>query len=196
VGSRTLGPAEFIGGVAEGMYATSQWAYLRTALDMAKRGDGSGVLAFFDALVERNKNGTYSNLQEAFNAISCVDRQSPRDLAAYTAAVQAHVKESPHFAAPIIYPTYACALWPVPPVEQAHPVSAPGAPKILVVGTTHDPATPYAWAQALTRQLSGVLLTLEGSGHTAYLRRNSCISAAVNAYLLTLALPAAGTRCT
>jgi pimeloyl-ACP methyl ester carboxylesterase len=195
VGSRKMGPAEFIGGVAQGMYSVSEWADLRTALRRAENGDGSGVLAFFDALVERNRDGTYSNLQEAFNAISCIDRQSPKSLSAYDASVRAHQKESPHFAAPIIYPSYVCALWPVPPVEQAHPVSAPGAPPILVIGTTHDPATPYSWAQALASQLGGVLLTREGSGHTAYLSGNGCIVRDVDAYVLSLQTPAAGTTC-
>jgi len=196
VGSRTLGPAEFIGGVAQGMYAVSQWRDLRIALGDAENGSGGGVLAFFDELVERNRNGSYSNLQEAFNAISCIDRQSPKSLSAYDASVRAHEKESPHFAAPIIYPSYVCALWPVPPVEQAHPVSAPGAPPILVVGTTHDPATPYSWAQALASQLGGVLLTREGSGHTAYLSGNACIVQYVDAYLTSLKVPPAGSRCT
>ena len=195
VGSRRLGPAEFIGGVAQGMYAVSEWRDLRIALDEAENGNGAGMLDFFDALVERNRNGTYSNLQEAFNAISCIDRQSPKALSAYDDSVRAHQKESPHFAAPIIYPGYVCALWPVPPVEQAHPVSAPGAPPILVIGTTHDPATPYSWAQALASQLHGRLLTREGSGHTAYLSGNECIMAAVNAYVLSLRLPAEGARC-
>jgi pimeloyl-ACP methyl ester carboxylesterase len=195
VGSRRLGPAEFIGGVAQGMYAVELWRDLRTALGEAEHGDGSGVLKLFDALVERNKDGSYSNLQEAFNAISCIDRQSPKDLSAYEASVQAHQQESPHFAAPIIYPSYVCALWPVPPVEQAHPVSAPGAPPILVIGTTHDPATPYTWAQALASQLHARLLTREGSGHTAYLSGNDCIVQYVDAYVLSLRLPADGARC-
>jgi pimeloyl-ACP methyl ester carboxylesterase len=196
VGSRTLGPAEFIGGVAQGMYAVSQWRDLRIALRDAENGNGKGVLTFFDELVERHDNGSYSNLQEAFNAISCIDRQSPKSLSAYDASVRAHAKESPHFAAPIIYPSYVCALWPVPPVEQAHPVSAPGAPPILVIGTTHDPATPYSWSQALASQLGGVLLTREGSGHTAYLSGNQCIVQYVEGYLLSLKVPPAGSRCT
>ncbi|MBV8929168.1 MAG: alpha/beta fold hydrolase, partial [Mycobacteriaceae bacterium] len=195
VGSRHLGAAEFIGGVAQGMYAVELWHDLRTALGKAENGDGSGVLKLFDALVERNRDGSYSNLQEAFNAISCIDRQSPKDLAAYDVSVQAHQSESPHFAAPIIYPSYVCALWPVPPVEQAHPISAPGAPTVLVIGTTHDPATPYSWAQALASQLHARLLTREGSGHTAYLSGNDCIVQDVDAYITSLQLPSVGARC-
>jgi hypothetical protein len=36
-----------------------------------------------------------------------------------------------------------CAYWPVPPQSQPHPVHYAGTPPILVVGTIHDPATPY-----------------------------------------------------
>ena len=46
---------------------------------------------------------------------------------------------------------------------------AEGAAPIVVIGTTRDPATPYAWAVALADQLeSGVLVTYEGDGHTGY----------------------------
>jgi pimeloyl-ACP methyl ester carboxylesterase len=77
-----------------------------------------------------------------------------------------------------------------------HPVHAAGAPPILVIGTTRDPATPYVWAQALAKQLkSGVLLTYEGDGHTAYLRHDSCVDAAVQGYVENLTPPKVGTRC-
>jgi TAP-like protein len=35
------------------------------------------------------------------------------------------------------------AYWPVPPQSQPHAVHYAGTPPILVVGTIHDPATPY-----------------------------------------------------
>jgi pimeloyl-ACP methyl ester carboxylesterase len=67
---------------------------------------------------------------------------------------------------------------------------------VLVVGTTHDPATPYAQAESLARQLdAGRLLTLDGDGHTAYLRGVECVDAAVHAYLLDPATAVDGTRC-
>lgn len=52
----------------------------------------------------------------------------------------------------------------------------------LVVGTTGDPATPYAQAQALSELLDGaVLLTLKADRHTAY-GSSVCIDAIVEAY--------------
>ena len=70
-----------------------------------------------------------------------------------------------------------------------------GAPPIVVVGTRHDPATPYAGAVAMARILgSGHLLTWDGHTHTAY-GQTPCITAAVDAYLVDLALPDEGTVC-
>jgi hypothetical protein len=89
-----------------------------------------------------------------------------------------------------------CAYWPVPPDSQPHPIHYEGSPPILVVGTIHDPATPYRSAQDMANQLgSAVLLTYNGDGHTAYGRGSTCINNAVNAYLAQGTVPATGTVC-
>ena len=66
----------------------------------------------------------------------------------------------------------------------------------MVLGTTRDPATPYQWAQGLAGQLSsGLLVTYDGDGHTAYGRGSSCVDRAVDDYLLKGTTPARGLRC-
>jgi len=62
---------------------------------------------------------------------------------------------------------------------------------VLVLGTTGDPATPYAWAVELAGRLDdAVLLTARGQGHTVYdVDGPSCVVEAVDAYLLTLEVP-------
>jgi hypothetical protein len=71
-----------------------------------------------------------------------------------------------------------------------------GAPAILVVGTTRDPATPFSWAKALAGDLrSGVLPGWNGDGHTAYMRGSSCVDSAVDKYLISLVIPHNGTMC-
>ena len=196
VGSRRLGPGEFFEGLAFGLYSTSFWSGLRTALSNAQNGDGRLLLAFSDALTDRHTDGTYSNLVESNLAINCIDRPSPRNVAAYDDAARRFAKAAPHFGEPIAYGSLACAFWKVPPVERAHAVTAAGAPPIVVIGTTRDPATPYVWAEALASQLdSGVLVTFNSDGHTAYNHGNSCIVSAVNAYLNRLVVPRSGLRC-
>jgi hypothetical protein len=153
-------------------------------------------LMFSDALTGRNNDGTYDNLIEANIAINCIDRPAPRNVSTYDAAARAFAKQAPDFGTAIEYGSLPCAFWRVPPVEQTHPVHAPKAPTILVIGTTRDPATPYVWAKALTRQLgSAVLLTFNGDGHTAYLRHDSCVDTAVHNYVENLQPPKAGTTC-
>ncbi|UJH70492.1 alpha/beta hydrolase [Ornithinimicrobium sp. INDO-MA30-4] len=66
----------------------------------------------------------------------------------------------------------------------------------MVVGTTGDPATPYDWAVKLADTLdSGVLLTYEGEGHTAYGRSNSCIDDAIDGFLIDDVVPEDGLTC-
>jgi pimeloyl-ACP methyl ester carboxylesterase len=191
VGDRSLGPGEFFEGLALGLYSTTYWPNLRTALADAQNGDGRLLLLFSDALTGRNDNSdTYNNLIESNLAINCIDRPSPTSIAAYDQAAKDFGKLAPHFGTPIAYGSMPCAFWPVPPVEQVHPVTAPGAPPIVVIGTTRDPATPYVWAKALAKQLSsGVLVTYDSDGHTAYGGGNPCITSDVNGYLNDLKIP-------
>ena len=197
VGSRLLGVGEFWAGLAEGFYDTSEWPGLRTALAQARRGNGAGMLQYFDALVDRRPDGSYDNLMESNMAINCVDRESPTSLAGFDAARQQAVAASPHFGIAILYSSLPCAYWHVSPVERAHPVQARTASPIMVIGTTHDPATPYANAVAFTHQLGppAFLVTLVGDGHTAYFRGNDCISGLVDPYLTSARVPRGSPRC-
>ena len=73
--------------------------------------------------------------------------------------------------------------------------ATPDAP-VLVVGTTKDPATPYAGALDLQSRIAGSgLLTYESTEHAAYGRGVACIDDTVDRYLLTRKLPRSGIRC-
>ena len=103
---------------------------------------------------------------------------------------------APHFGAYLGWSSLPCDFWPVPATATPHVVRAEGAAPILVVGTTRDPATPYAWAKSLADQLaSGRLLTHVGDGHTAYRHGNRCVDRAIDRYLVEGKLPADGARC-
>ena len=82
------------------------------------------------------------------------------------------------------------------PPQPLTPVEAKGAPPILVVSTTGDPATPYAGGVAVAeRPESGVLLTNEGDGHGGVLGGNRCVTDRFRDYLVDLDVPRDGTRC-
>ena len=196
-GRRLTGSLAFTG-IALPLYSSSSWSYLTAALTKALQSDdGSGLLSLADSYYERSPDGTYANNStEAFWAIGCLDDQpsaDPSDMAASAAAIQAAAPTVGYYFA---YGAVICAKWPVPKVGPLDSYAAKGAAPILVVGTTNDPATPYAWAQSLSKLLSsGVLLTYKGEGHTAYGVANACLNGAVDAYLLDGTVPADGTRC-
>jgi pimeloyl-ACP methyl ester carboxylesterase len=167
---------------------------LETLLAQAPAGDASGVAATYDNVFEIEADGSRTNLLEANTAIVCVDSRWPRGAAGYDALITRLGRAFPRFSQAFQAGQLPCAYWPVKPNPPRAPV-ARGAPPIVVVGSTGDPLTSYADAEAMAKQLtSGVLLTRDGPGHTAY-RKSRCIDDAVNAYLIDLQVPAQGTMC-
>ena len=187
--------AMLLGGVSAALYSKVFWQYLRAGLASAFAGNGTLMVALADGLMERGPTGKYTNLADAFTAVSCIDRPWPRSLPAWSSAAAAAAKTAPQFGAANIWGSLPCAYWPVPAAAPMR-LRAAGAPPILVVGTTRDPATPFRSAKALARDLeSGVLLGRNGDGHTAYLTGNSCVDTAVDRYLVGLATPRNGMIC-
>jgi hypothetical protein len=131
---------------------------------------------------------------DAFTVISCLDRPTPTDVTAYDALGPAFVKASPLFGPAAQYGGLQCAYMPVKATGQPGPLTATGAPPILIVGATGDPATPYSGALSVHQQLAGsVLLTRQGNGHTS--GNDQCSTTAENDYLINLRLPPDGTIC-
>ena len=193
-GRRTVGKAEFEVGVLYGLYSKNLWPSISAALVQALHGQGAALLSLSDAYLQRTGAG-YANVSEANYAVNCVDRPWPRTDAPYVALAKQVGRNYPRFGPTIALSGLGCTTWPVPAVNRPHPVRATGAPPVVVVGTTRDPATPYAWAVGLARQLdSGILLTHVGDGHTAYrVGARSCLVDPVNRYLLTTRPPVAST---
>jgi hypothetical protein len=184
---RTVGPGEFSLGVGAGLYSKeSGWPAIAAGLVQAERGDGSTLLALNDSYLERGPEG-YANTSEANLAVNCIDRPWPRESAPYLALAEEVRADSPRFGPAIALSGLACADWPVDAVLQPRTIAAQGAPPVVVIGTTGDPATPYAWSVALADQLeSGVLVTYEGDGHTVYRAgAPTCLRTPVDQYLLT-----------
>ena len=196
---RTVGPGEFFFGVVQPLYeGVDGYGQLEQALAAAQRGDGSKLLALSDEYTGRRDDGSYSNLQDAFWGIGCLDGPSiGSGPDAYRAAEPQFRAAAPRLGEPLLYAGLACAYWPVPPTPNMSPIRVDGTPPILVIGTTGDPATPLQWADSLSHELSsGVLLVAEGTHHTSFVTAfNRCVDDTVTRYLVDLTPPAAGTRC-
>ncbi len=174
---------------------TQGWSILADALERAARGDGTTLLQLSDAYTGREPGGSYDNSQAAFFGIGCLDAPAPT-IEQLPAVAQRIEQSAPEFGASTTWLSSPCSVWPVPAEGQPGPVQGTGAPPIVVLGTSNDPATPLKWAQALANQLeSGHLVVYQGEGHTAYARGNKCIDGAVDDYLITLKVPQDGLVC-
>ena len=184
-------------GVMIAMYNTAYRSYLDTGLSqLIKNNDGSFLLGWFDLAIGREGGKFKNNSDEAMTAINCADypSSSPSVTKKYQEKLK---KEAPLFSAGSDGEgTDLCSLLPYHPKANPGPYRAKGSAPIVVIGTRHDPATPYHWAQALHKTLeNSVLLTWEGDGHLAYPRAGSCIQSPVDKYLLTGEVPKDGLVC-
>jgi hypothetical protein len=144
----------------------------------------------------RYETGGSSNGAEAEQAIDCLDHPVDRNPSSYPALAAQLGQSAPVFGPLLAWGLLGCATWPVPATRTPAPVDDAGAPPILVVGTTGDPVTPYAWSQSLAGELTGgVLLTWQGQSHVAYFY-SRCVRGAVEVYLINGTPPAPGTICT
>lgn len=193
-GRRKVGPGLAFSAVLGAMYDRDYWPALALALAAAKAGDGRYLVAISDPFRGRNSDGSYSNQTDAYFSTTCLDLPASTATDDYDAFAARLSKTAPRFRA-VAYNDLPCAFWSVPPQRTPAPAKGAGAPPIVVVGSTFDPATPYAWSQALAKQLeSAALVTRKGDGHTAYFT-SKCIRSSIDAYLLELTVPKAGLTC-
>lgn len=192
VGDGTAGPAELYDALLAGLESQTSWPTLAAALQAAEGGNGGPAAAMAD----RYETGGSPNAAEAEQAIDCLDHPVDRNPASYVALAATFGRSAPVFGPLLAWGLLGCATWPARPTRSPAPASDPGAPPILVVGTTGDPVTPYAWAVALAGELhGGVLLTWRGASHVASFY-SPCVRAASASYLVSGTPPAPGGTCT
>ena len=182
--TQAMGTLGVVGSLYDKQYG---WPELRTNLGLAFDGDFSGLASSVDFYTGRQSDGSYKdNSNDAIAAVNCLDRPD-RATTEETAALASEWKKvAPNFGEYLAWSNISCSYWQAEATGVPKEITAPGTPTILVVGTVNDPATPYAWSQALAAQLSkGVLLTLDGDGHTAYYQGSKCIDEIVDNFYLT-----------
>ncbi len=200
VGGRTLTQPLALNGILGRLYSNEyNWTALEADITAALKGNGRPLLDAADSFIGRNPNGTYSsNLWAALNAVSCWDGGAIPNASRLLriARAQASTSTFPEITLQLIMSALPCHYWPRTDSESPKEVGGPIGRSILVIGTRHDPATPWKWAKELATQLhSGVLLTWEGDGHTAIGRGSRCVSRWATQFLLTGKAPQNGTVC-
>ena len=191
--NRTVTGADIVTALSEYLYTTEQnWEPLNKALDQAiNHRDGSAFVAS-----EEQDTSSKDDGGGAFQAVTCLDYPVEGDKTTWAAQYEQAQREAPVFGNTAVGMDLVCSVWGHNGTRKPTQIHAHGAAPILVVGTTGDPATPYAWSKSLAEQLdSGQLLTWEGNGHTAYGGDAPCLNDAVNTYLLTGTMPKEGLTC-
>ena len=195
-GKREVTQAIAVLGVIFPLYLKELWPQLEQAVAEGVDGKGTKLLQLADQYIGRGPGGYQDNENEAIYAVNCLDHPDVTSIAATKAEEAAYKAASPRFGAYLLWGSLQCANWPVKPQNTPHPIKAPGAKPIVVVGTTRDPATPYQGAVSLAAQLdSGVLISRDGDGHTGYHEGNACVDQAVETYFLTGTAPTDGLKC-
>jgi pimeloyl-ACP methyl ester carboxylesterase len=192
------------------LYRQEYWPALRVGLEAAADDNGEVLQDLAEALGQHGAGGDSdddgtddprdeeSNEDDAFRAITCDDSSSRYTVADVRSRLPDFVAASPLFGPGLAWSALSCTGWPVPGAARHPEVSAPGAPPVLLVGNTGDPATPYEGAARMAERLGekvGVELTYQGEGHGAYDSGNPCVQDTVDAYLLNGTLPKPGTVC-
>jgi hypothetical protein len=183
--------------VAHSAFYVPEWYALAYYLQAAEEGAAAPAAATVHA-GRRAPASRAAVVEHPFPAVFCADWQLP---VPGPDSYAAHLRRSAVLAPDMRYSPLAlaaaagCLGWPHRPANPQRPARAARTP-MLLVNARYDPATAHDWARGVARQLGprARLLTYDGWGHAVY-GRGSCTVAAVDRYLLTLALPAGGARC-
>ncbi|MEV6956379.1 alpha/beta hydrolase [Streptomyces sp. NPDC051183] len=195
--------------IGTALYSKRLWPHLAQALAMVERDrDPAGLLELggLSEPPEPADDGEPSkvpadNADAALVAVNCADDPDRGNDKATPAAVQREIEAlEPQFlaASPIFGPgqlmtVLSCYGRPAG-TDFIRKIDRPaGAPRMLLVGTRGDPATPYEWTEETAGRLgSAVVLDYKGDGHTGY-GSSACVRGYVDHFLVDGRLPG-GTR--
>ncbi|MEP6843808.1 MAG: alpha/beta hydrolase [Pseudolysinimonas sp.] len=198
---RKLDSATVGTGISYTLYSKASWPDLTTMFTDLAKNDADSTFANADGYNDRSTDGTYANETDVYAAVTCAESDIGTDGVTPLEGLAKIDKTAPILGKYFAYDDYAvldtaCSNWPEPVAKLPTKFDAKGAPPIMVVATTNDPATPYAGGVSLSKQLSsGVLVTHVGEGHTVYAQGDSCIDSTVDAYLIKGTVPASDPMC-
>ncbi|MFD3615276.1 alpha/beta hydrolase [Streptomyces sp. NPDC058676] len=212
---------DLVAAIGQALYSRELWPSLQRALAaLVEDGDtrpllwfsggGSGVRAG-DGVALRADDGTdgglvdqddvpLDNLPAALMAINCADdpdRPGARRISQQLGRLRAEYEQaSPVFGRYRLTEVLMCYGRPKGTDFIRDDVRDVRTPKMLLVGTRGDPATPYRWTVETAERLgdSAVVLDNKGEGHTGY-ASSKCVHRKVDTFLLYGTLPPDGSSC-
>ncbi|WP_405491802.1 alpha/beta hydrolase [Streptomyces sp. NBC_00096] len=194
--------------IGAALYSPRMWPQLAGALALVEqRRDPVGLMQLGGPTEPPPPSGgggkpvPADNASAALVAVNCADDPDRGDAKASPAAIARELEElqpiflaaSPVFGPRQLMTVLSCYGRPAG-TDAIRKIDHPaGIPRILLVGTRGDPATPYEWTEETAQRLgNAVVLDHKGDGHTGY-TSSACVQQYVNHFLIDGRLPS-GTR--
>ena len=176
-------------GTASALYdSATGWPKLRAAINAIKKGKAGKFLELADNYTGRTEDGYTTNEFDSGAIIDCLDFADNRSVAQMKVDAKVFAKQAPLFGPYLAYGGLVCQNFKTPQATEV--ASTKTANPIVIIGTTGDPATPYAWAQGLNKILTkSVLISLTGDGHTGQGQGNECVDGQVDDFYIYRAKP-------
>ncbi|PWI13481.1 alpha/beta hydrolase [Streptomyces sp. Act143] len=216
----TFSGQDLVGALSQALYSRELWPSLERAVaQLVEDGDTRGVLSFSGggyALPRRaagddghddsegqladQEDVPLDNLPAALMAINCADdpdRPTADEITRNLGRLRAEYEQvSPVFGRYRLTEVLMCYGRPKGTDYIRTHVRDVDGPKMLLVGTRGDPATPYRWTVETAKRLgdAAVVLDNKGDGHTGY-GSSTCVQRKVDAFLLYGSLPPSGSSC-
>jgi pimeloyl-ACP methyl ester carboxylesterase len=207
---------DLVGAIGQALYSEDLWPLLERALaSLVEDGDTHAIESFMSggaAPLSREETGDpdgglvdeqdipLDNLPAALTAINCADdpdRPTGKQVIGDLDRLRARYEEaSPIFGPYRLTGVLLCYGTPRGTDFIRDEVKDVSTPKMLLVGTRGDPATPYRWTEETAKRLgsAAVVLDNKGGGHTGY-ASSKCVHRKVDNFLLYGTLPADGSSC-
>jgi pimeloyl-ACP methyl ester carboxylesterase len=141
-------------------YTQASWPLFAEALRGVEAGDGRLMREFVDGDYARRPDGSYSPFYDVYLAVTALDQDYPR-------SVRPFLEAGRHSYSLFDHAWYNSGYNELPqgisPYESRDVFRGPfrhaaGSAPAVVIGGTHDPATPYKWARRLTADLGNARL--------------------------------------
>ncbi|MCX4231652.1 MULTISPECIES: alpha/beta hydrolase [Streptomyces] len=211
---------DLVGAIGQALYSKELWPALSHALtSLVQDGDTRGIMGFFVGGGSHPSGGLLrpdspredgglvdegeiplDNLPAALMAVNCADdpdRPTADQLVdGFGRLRAAYEQASPVFGRYRLAQALMCYGRPKGTSYIRDEVRDVDTPKMLLVGTRGDPATPYRWTTETAERLgpSAVVLDNKGEGHTGY-SSSKCVHRKIDDFLLYGRLPADGSSC-
>ncbi|MEU5591875.1 alpha/beta hydrolase [Streptomyces sp. NPDC020298] len=204
---------DLVGAISQGLYSQDLWPLLERALaSLVADGDTRGVENLASGGIARpaGRSGDGGlvgpdevppdNLPAALMAVNCADDPDRPGAGQIVEALRRlrgqYEHASPVFGRYRLTQLVMCYGRPRGTDFIRDRVKDLHTPKLLLVGTRGDPATPYRWTVETAARLgpSAVVLDNRSEGHTGY-SSSTCVHRKVDDFLLYGSLPASGSSC-